>query len=167
MDNVTDWLQKYGRQLVLFARQWIDSHADAEDVVQEAFVKFLPRRETVEQPLAYLYRCVKNEAINWQRSQQRRIRREQQHTEQQRAEEGSLFAQSKNDLPEQNELRSRIEAVLQQLSIEQREIIVLHIWSELTFEQIGDVLSIPRSTAHVRYQAALKTLKTFLGKETE
>src|SRR4051812_48750041 len=53
MDNVTtheDWrvcFSEAGPGLVLFARQWVRSTADAEDIVQEAFVRFWRRNHNL------------------------------------------------------------------------------------------------------------------------
>lgn len=33
-----DWLAAHGARLVLFARQWVGNHQDAEDAFQQAFV---------------------------------------------------------------------------------------------------------------------------------
>src|SRR4051794_38566199 len=70
------WLDRHGAALVLLARQRVASRADAEDVVQEAFVRFWRSRQRAADPTAYLFTCVQNCALNWQRSRERRSRRE-------------------------------------------------------------------------------------------
>ena len=39
-DEWTTWLAHHGPVLVLLVRPWVASRADAEDVVQDAFVRF-------------------------------------------------------------------------------------------------------------------------------
>ena len=73
-DEVLSWLDEHAAKLLLYARQWVGSHAEAEDVFQEAFVRFWRRRERVRDPQAYLYRSVRNVAMNSRRSRQRRRR---------------------------------------------------------------------------------------------
>src|SRR5258707_15698558 len=74
-DDWAAWLDRHGAALVLLARQRVASRADAEDVVQEAFVRFWRSRHRAADPTAYLYTCVQHCALNWQRGRQRRSRR--------------------------------------------------------------------------------------------
>jgi len=48
---------------------------------------------------------------------------------------------------------------LADLPDDQREVIVLHIWGELTFSEIGDLLSVSSNTAASRYRYALAKLR--------
>src|SRR5262249_27425362 len=63
----TAWLDQHGPALVLLARQWVPSTADAEDVVQEGFVRFWRSRGRAVDPTAYLFACVKHCALDWLR----------------------------------------------------------------------------------------------------
>jgi RNA polymerase sigma-70 factor (ECF subfamily) len=63
---------------------------------------------------------------------------------------------------EGDERRQDIEAALCRLPAEQREVLVLKIWQELTFEQIGEALEIPPNTAASRYRYALSNLRKHL-----
>src|SRR3712207_4188050 len=64
-------------KLLLFARQWVPCAADAEDVVQAAFVRFW-RKQPDAQPEHYplLYAAVRTVALDLLRSNDRRGRRE-------------------------------------------------------------------------------------------
>lgn len=53
-DPWTVWFQRHGAALVLLARQWVSSGSDAEDVVQEAFIRFWRSRDQVSEPVGYL-----------------------------------------------------------------------------------------------------------------
>ena len=54
-------------------------------------------------------------------------------------------------------------AALQTLPVEQREIIVAHLWGGLTFEQIAELTATSSSTAHRWYLAGLSSLRERLG----
>ena len=61
--------------LLLFARQWVQSAADAEDIVQDAFVKFWRRNHDIRNR-GLLYSAVRSLALDFIRRDARRARRE-------------------------------------------------------------------------------------------
>src|ERR1700760_188619 len=61
--------------LVLFARQWVRSGADAEDIVQDAFVRFWRTNRDVSNN-GFLYATVRSVALDLIRKDSRRARRE-------------------------------------------------------------------------------------------
>lgn len=60
---------------------------------------------------------------------------------------------------ESDERHQAIEKALREVSAEQREVLVLKIWGELTFEQIAAELEISPNTAASRYRYALVALR--------
>lgn len=139
--------------LVLYARQWCSA---PEDVVQEALLKLVGQRKSPDNPVAWLYRVVRNAGISAARSAQRR--RHHENLAASRApswfipsEVGGLDVESAT-------------AALRDLPLEQREIIVAHLWGGLTFEQVGKIVECSSSTAHRRYLEGLVTLREKLGK---
>jgi RNA polymerase sigma-70 factor (ECF subfamily) len=152
------WLERHAPALLLFARGWVPGHADAEDVVQEAFVRFWRSRTRVADPVAYLYACVKRCALEWLRAGARRSRREEALA---RSEAEPLF----EDVVEQQERRVAIEAALISLPEKQREVLVMRIWGDLSFPQIAEALGIPTDTAASRYRYALAKLHEEFAEE--
>src|SRR2546423_11871033 len=81
MENVAtheDWKTVFSELapgLVLFARQWVRTSADAEDIVQDAFVKFWRRNHKIDNR-ALLYATVRSVALDLIRRDSRRARRE-------------------------------------------------------------------------------------------
>jgi len=150
------WIEAHGPKLLLCARQWTRSLADAEDVVQEAFVRYWRhQRQLPGNPQALLVTSIRRAALDLARREDRRAAREE------KAGGGieepvALF----ETLPgEGDERRIEIEVALQRLPAEQREVLVLKIWQEYTFEQIGGILDIPPNTAASRYRYALNALR--------
>jgi RNA polymerase sigma-70 factor (ECF subfamily) len=154
----SDWLAEHGPALVLYARQWTGNRADAEDIAQEAFVRFWRSRHSAKDPIAYLYACVRRYALEWLRGRGRRARREEAAARADFLDE-SLFTGPL----EQEERREAIEAALQQLPDPQREVLVLKIWAGLSFQQICESVEIPLNTAASRYRYALARLRELLG----
>lgn len=152
------WLGEHAAKLLAYARQWVDCHASAEDVFQEAFLRFWRNRERVRHPLTYLYRCVRTTAMNWHRSHDRR----------QRHESGAPVREARGGpaaAAEQSERHARIHQVVAALPEKQREVVAMKVWGEMTFDQIGEVMNIPRSTAHAAYSGAMNALSERLGEE--
>lgn len=143
-------------QLVLYARALGLSHSEAEDVVQEAFVALLALAERPVQPEHYAYRAVRNRALNHKRSLWRRIARE--------VESIRWFEKNEAETPAEREAMR----CLAKLPAEQREVIVLKIWSDYTFEQIANLLEISPNTVAGRYRYGLEKLRACLkGKDYE
>src|SRR6266516_2593671 len=143
-----DWLGRHGPAMLLLARQWVGSRADAEDVVQEAFLRFWRSPERAEvpvaDPVAYLFACVKRAAMDWRRGGQRRGRRENiVALARSEADEGEALLSGPLELEER---RAAVEAALAQLPEAQREVLVMKVWAGLSFPQIALVLGIPADT---------------------
>lgn len=154
-DSWKTWFQLYGPKLLLCARQWTRSRADAEDVVQEAFVRYWRhQRDLPGEPIALLVTSVRRAAFDLGRREGRRSAREERAV----ADVEPAFAPITAPF-EADERRVAIEEAMQRLPVEQREVLVLKIWGELTFEQIAAELDLPANTAASRYRYALAALR--------
>ena len=154
--NWKHWFETHGPKLLLCARQWTRSLADAEDVVQEAFVRYWRhQRDLPGDPQALLVTSIRRAAVDHARRESRRTLREEKSSDG-LGEPGGMFAEVPG---EDAERRQAIETVLQRLPAEQREVLVLKIWNELTFDQIAQTLDIPPNTAASRYRYALTALR--------
>ncbi|RYD23846.1 MAG: sigma-70 family RNA polymerase sigma factor [Verrucomicrobiaceae bacterium] len=164
-----EWLEENGPKLLLFARQQSRSHEDAKDIFQDALVKLVEKvrgGEFVggqEAWLPYLYTAIRRLAIDLSRRDDRRKRREDSVTAD--AETGEydalqpwFDAESSDD-----ETREQLEDALKELPEKFSEVIVMKIWGERTFAEIGDTLGISQNTAASRYRYGLEALKRGLG----
>ena len=161
MENVTtheDWkvcFAELAPGLVLFARQFVRTSADAEDIVQEAFVRFWRKQHSV-QNRALLFATVRSISLDLLRRDARRARRE-----------ATVVADADHSVAPQFENTSDTQQALARavdgLPAEQREVLVMKIWNELTFADIASVLGISQNTAASRYRYALGALKKNLA----
>ena len=140
--------------LLLFARRWTNSRADAEDVVQEAFVRFWRRQHSLENR-GLLYAAVRSAALDRLRSEQRRRQREANALREEVDCCEPIFAL-------EDEGQKLLAAAVERLPNEQREVVFLKIWNELTFAEIALALEISPNTAASRYRYALGSLKKIL-----
>lgn len=152
-DRLGDLIDRLASPLALFARQWADN---PEDVVQEAFLKLAEQPRAPTSVEAWLYRAVRNGAINSGIAARRRRRREAEAS----ARAPSWFDTSRADPAIDPDLAESALAALPKAS---REVVVAHLWGRLTFDQIAEVVGTSASSAHRLYHAALETLRERLG----
>jgi RNA polymerase sigma-70 factor (ECF subfamily) len=157
LERLTQAATERAGALVLYARQWLDA-AGADDAVQEAVVALLAQPAAPRNPGAWLYRAVRNAAIDAARAGQRRRRREQT----------VAFGRREWFSPQPDALldAKAAEESLQRLGTEHREVVVLRIWGDMGFAEIADVLQLGVSTVHDRYKAALRELRSALERPT-
>ena len=149
-------IDRHAAALELYARQWCET---PEDVVQEAFLKLAGQGGLPENPAAWLFRVVRNGAINAATAAKRRRRHETEA-----AAEVKTWFRSDSHATDPDSLDPETASEeLQALPLEQREVIVAHLWGGLTFVQIAEVSGMSSSSAHRLYRAGLSTLRERLG----
>lgn len=136
--------------LILYGRALGLSHGEAEDVLQETFVALLERGGPPGNPAHYCVRAFRNRALNCRRSLWRRLRREWESI--------CWF----EPLSAENPLEKAAMAALADLPVEQREVVVLKVWHEHTFEEIGRLTHVSPNTAAGRYRYGLARLRRAL-----
>jgi len=163
MEPSFDWKRTFEQlapQLVLYARQLVDSKSDAEDVVQMAFVRWWRRFPDGDaQHIPLLYAAVRTIALDQRRSDNRRVTREGKSDIAIAGENAPCF----DPQPEQRETAEIIEKALQDLSKEQREVVTLHLWGGLTFKEIAAISGESINTIAGRYRYALNNLQKKLA----
>lgn len=138
--------------LTLYACHWMSS-GEAEDVVQQAFVKLYLLGEKPRNPRAWLYTAVRRAAISDARS--RRRRRKHETGLARSGLPGGLFDQSPAALLN----REAVAAALAALDDADREVVMLRVWGELTLSEIAGVTGLSTPTVLRRYQAALAKVR--------
>ncbi len=154
------WYEAHAGKLLLYVRQWLPERADAEDAVQAGFVKFWkckPRPLTADLPL--LYATVRCAALDMLRARSRRSKRET-----------AVMLDADDcwwdaDTIQQRERAEQMQRALSKLPEEQREVVLLRIWGELTFAEIAQTLDENINTIAARHRYALAALKKLLPEE--
>ncbi|MBI4664635.1 MAG: sigma-70 family RNA polymerase sigma factor [Verrucomicrobia bacterium] len=145
-----DWCERLyeakASELILYGRALGLSHSEAEDVLQETFLALVQKGVRPQKPEHYCVRSFRNRARNYRRNLWRRLARELESTR--------WFERSDGETPAERAAMRR----LAELPAEQREVIVLKIWHEYTFEEIGELLEISPNTAAGRYRYGLQKL---------
>ena len=142
--------EQHGRVLLAYAFSFVHSVAESEDIVHQVFARLLRGDFVITGlPLAYLCRAVRNTALNHRRTWRRETT----------LDEEARWLEAPAGLEES---AMAIERSMNLLPVEQREVVVLHVWGGLTFAEIADTLSISANTAASRYRYALGKLRDVL-----
>ena len=150
------WIDRLSGPLVLFARQWTDA---PEDAVQDAFIALSAQTPAPDDPAAWLFRTVRNRAVNAGIAGRRRVRREREAA----ARTPPWFVPDSAAAAGPAIDPESARDALARLPDRQREVIVAHLWGGLTFDQVAAVVGGSGSSAHRIYHAGLHSLREFLG----
>jgi RNA polymerase sigma-70 factor (ECF subfamily) len=148
-------VRRHQQRAYLVARAIVTVHEDAEDAVQEGFVRAwqaLDRFDTSQSFGAWLNRIVANAALDITR------RRKVRTTE----ELSDALRSPFRDPAQDAELKSRLAAALAQLPERARSVIVLHDIEGFTHLEIGEMLGIPSGTARSDLHHARQKLRGLL-----
>jgi RNA polymerase sigma factor (sigma-70 family) len=157
-DSLREIYRKYGNDMFRLAIALSSDRNLAEDIVHDAFVSFaqiagkLKLRMSIK---SYLLTCTANRCRSVAQSQSRNRRLECDVAVNSQAE-------SPDDRVEVTETAGLIDRVLGELSNEQREVIVLHLFAGLKFREIAESQNLSINTVQGRYRYGLDRLRSLL-----
>jgi RNA polymerase sigma-70 factor (ECF subfamily) len=154
-----DLITRYEAKLKRYARKFLNRQEDIEDLVQDVFVKAyinLQSFDTSQRFSPWIYRIAHNTFVNELRRKDR---------------QGfgvfdadtifSLIAAKETADGEAlaAEVEAEMDTLVETLPSKYREVILLHYFEDLSYQEISDVLRIPVNTVGVRMTRARKKLK--------
>jgi RNA polymerase sigma-70 factor (ECF subfamily) len=154
-------IERYKLPLYRVMYGMVRNRDDAEDLVEEAFIKAyrsIKRFETGRPFYVWLRRIAVNNAINFLRKE-RRIRTDPLEYVAQK------LANGRNDpvaMTEQKLLQERINTAMARLPKEFRIILSLKVEEDMSYSEISEALKIPRGTVMSRLARARQKLKELL-----
>jgi len=155
--------RKYADALTTLAMVLLNDASTAEDVVHDVFVRFAQssRRFRLHGNLkSFLSTCVANQARDCIRRQLRRTGTDLDTVAQIPAPDMEPLETIIGD-----ELSRQAQAALITLPYEQREVIVLHVKSDMPFKQIAKLQNVPARTVQSRYRYCMEKLRKILTQE--
>lgn len=149
--------RKHYSRLVFFALRYVSDREDAEDIVQEAFSKFLARRESLlneEENVikSFLYQTVRNESLNFLKHQ----KVVQNHADLRKAEE---IQEPVLTHIVHTEMITQIHAAIQELPQGCREVAVELFVEGKKYHEVAEELEISIHTVKARRKRVLEFLK--------
>lgn len=141
--------ERHGPALVAYACGFGLDRGNAEDAVHAVFHRLLREPSArLQNPPGYLYRAVRNAVLNTRRSGARIV-----------AVNEACFVHTGGDAA----AALALQKALGELPEEQREVVVMRIWSGMTLEEIAAASDAPLNTIASRYRYALGKLREALG----
>ncbi len=162
-------VERYKRMVYRLAVQITKNHADADDVMQETFIKVYRSIHTFRRDAAFetwLYRITVNEALNFVKRRERRrectlettVETEYEAT----ARHHAQLANDPHTQAEKSELRQYVTEAVNSLSLKHRTVVILHEFEGLTHAEIASILNCSEGTVRSRLHHARKKLRTLL-----
>lgn len=149
--------RQHGAALLLFATALVGDRSRAQDAVHQVFLKLIEdgNLSKAMNKKAYVFACVRNALLNEARFLRRTTSLAPNSPWFSVSEEDSSISGRNAELT--------LRGALWGLPDDQRQVVILHIWVELTFLEIADVLEISHNTAASRYRYALIKLRQLMS----
>lgn len=162
-------VEKYKRMVHRLALQITKNHEDANDVMQETFIKVYQSIHTFRQEAAFktwIYRIAVNEALNFVKRRERRRESPLSTTDESEYDPSvRQKAEMANDPQlnaEKTELRHWVTKAVNSLSLKHRIVVILHELEGLTHAEIASILNCSEGTVRSRLHYARKQLRSLL-----
>jgi RNA polymerase sigma-70 factor (ECF subfamily) len=164
----TELVARFGRELYVFLWRMLSNEQDAEDCLQEAFLRAYrayPRMQGEVNFRAWLYRIAGNTA----RTQlKRRLRRDGREID--LPDEESAASHRSGQADDGLELRDRLAAVraaVRGLPFKQQQSLILRKYQGLSYAEIGAALDCSPESARANVYQALRRLRSELAVERQ
>lgn len=132
--------------------------ADAEDLLQDVFLQLVRRRGVPIRDLkAYLLTAARHHACSALRRRRRCAP----------ADDADAVLSHPGAPSDGSSDRVAVREALQSLPVAQRQVVILKVYEELTFEEIGRRVQASVNTVASRYRYALQKLRKVLGDVTD
>ena len=164
MSNASEILQKatdkYGKRLYWHIRRLVVSHDDAQDALQETFIKVYTKASSFkggEDSLeAWCYKIATNEALQ--------LLRKRTHAFQSLDSLGPELARTvaTESAPDASRSAILFQQALMRLSTQQRIVFNLRYYDELSYAQIAQVTGRSENSLRTNYHYAVDTIKEYL-----
>lgn len=157
-------IDRYEAKLKRYGMRFLAYDDDIEDAVQDIFIKAYQNIKGYDSDRkfsSWLYRVAHNEFINHIRKHARDPLPFLDFDVDTLIPHPFSEDTPENDL-ERKEMKEIMDKALSKLSPKYREILLLYYYEEQSYEEIADILHIPKTTVGVRLNRAKKEIKKFL-----
>jgi RNA polymerase sigma-70 factor (ECF subfamily) len=149
-------VERYQRVFFTVAARLLGDHEAARDAAQDAFVNAFRRLDSYDSNrpfFSWIYRILVNGCLNDRRDRRRHV---------ELTPNMATVAAGPADLAEVDERRRRVQQAILALSADYRQVIVLRHFTQLSYEQIAEVVGVPAKTVKSRLHTARERLEQML-----
>ncbi len=153
LTNFSDFYDRTKKSIFYNILSFVKSHEVAEDLLQETYVKFLNNIHSINKGktiLGYLMMISKNCSLDYLR----KISKENLSLDD---EENNLEVKTHEDYNQDKLIL--LEKMRTHLKEKEYNVVMLHIYDEMSFAEISSSLKVPLGTVLYRYNNAIKKLK--------
>lgn len=152
-------IKKYYKEIYIFVYKQVIDEQLALDLTQELFIRMLQSLPSFDERKSgfrtWLYRISTNHCIDYLRSKENKVKKLTTFDvdeEKPDPSDGMVHLEYKEQYEYVNELLLRFDEVVQQ-------IVRYKIFSQLTFNEISQMIQLPESTVKTNYYKAIRRLK--------
>jgi RNA polymerase sigma-70 factor (ECF subfamily) len=156
----TDLMKKYQERLYWHIRRLVVEHEDANDVLQNMFIKVWNGLENFRedsQLYTWLYRIATNECLSFLEQQKKRSAVSFEDIQ-----EGLSEQVRASDNFDANKLEWKLQLAIQQLPEKQRVVFTLRYYDEMPYEEMSRVLETSEGALKASYHHAAKKIEDFI-----
>jgi RNA polymerase sigma factor (sigma-70 family) len=156
----TSIIKKYQERLYWHIRRMVVNHEDANDVLQNVFIKVWRGLENFRedaQLYTWLYRIATNESLSYIEQQKKRT--SVSFDDVASGLENKLVAEKGFDA---NKLEWKLQAAIQTLPEKQRAVFNLRYYDEMPYEEMSQVLDTSAGALKASYHHAVKKIEEYL-----
>jgi RNA polymerase sigma factor (sigma-70 family) len=179
-EALTRIYEKYRTDLLLLAMGLLNDKAAAEDIVHDVFVSFVRSLDGFRLTgslKGFLLTCTANHARNWNKAQRVRgaggrvgCARQPPSLAEEDGGQCPPYESSESDTDQSpletlvcNEQLAMLSQAMAELPFEQREVVMLHLHGQMTFQAIARAGQISTNTAKSRYRYGMDKLRSILN----
>ncbi|MCZ6835559.1 MAG: RNA polymerase sigma factor [Planctomycetota bacterium] len=150
--------QRHRREVYRWAFRVLGNHHDTLDVTQDVFLKWIEKMQIVPpvNARAWLRTVTTNRAIDLLRSKKHRVSS---------SHEPDRIENQPENYTDRQALRHEIAHAMEQLSEQQRAVLIAKVYDGMTFAAIGEELDIAIPTAKTHYLRALRVVREKISQD--
>ncbi len=154
-------VEKYQQQIYWTIRRIIVDHDDANDIVQNVFVKIfknLKKFRKNSELYTWIYRIATNEALSFIKSSKKNLYVDNEYENHLLNEKGSMDPYFSGD-----EIQRKLQLAIQKLPPKQRLVFNMRYYEEIPYEKMSKILKTSEGALKASYHIAVRKIEKELG----